>query len=298
MNPTGFETTNADGYRLVGEMSGGAPGSVLLALHGGPGGGTGYLLPIHRLARSDRRVVTFDQLGTSRSEVPAADYPWSQARAAADVEAVRQAIGAPRVDVYGHSWGGTLALQYALEFPHRVGRLVLSNTASSVARMTLAFLRQLTDSLPAAHAAAAITADALGRHDDPAFRSAAASWLANYLSDGSGEPVPELTAEALEPDAGGRGLWGSRLWFADGAARDWDVEPRLAEIGAPALVVHGGGDSVDIGLARPLADGLPDATWIAFPNAGHDILAGPYGPAYLALIDSFLSTWTDSEEQT
>ena len=302
MNTTGFETINPDGYRLVGETSGGGDGGsgggsdVLLVLHGGPGGGTEYLLPAHQLAAPDRRVVSFDQLGTARSEVPPADYPWSQERAAADIDAVRQAVGAERVDVFGHSWGGTLALQYALDFPHRVGRLVLSNTTSSVARMTIAFLRQLTESLTTAEAAAAITADAVGDHTDPTFRAAAASWLARYMGDGSGKPVPELTDEALQPDAGGRGLWGSRLWFADGAARNWDVEGRLPEIDAPALVVHGGRDTADVEANRPLAAGLRNSTWIVFPDAGHDMFTGPDASAYLAVINNFLRGWTETKE--
>ncbi|MGW0838449.1 alpha/beta fold hydrolase [Streptomyces prunicolor] len=280
-----------EGFQLHCTRSGSGD-RVVIGLHGGPGGsGGGYLEPLHRLAGPDRTVVTFDQLGTGASELPPWDYEWSIARAVADVDAVRRHFAAERVDLLGHSWGGMLALQYALDHPDRVGRLVLSNTAASTARITLGSLAQLTDILPATHASAAVTADALGDHDNPAFRTAVAAWLARYGTDGDLDAARAEAKEALEPGPAGRGLWGERLWFADGALRDWDVEPRLPDITAPTLIVHGGDDMSSADTNRALAEGIPDSEWLTMNNNGHTMFHAPNAPAYLAIVRAFLDGW-------
>jgi len=280
-----------EGFTLRCTVSGGGD-RVLLGLHGGPGGsGGGYLDPLHRLAAPDRTVVTFDQLGTGESEVPPPGYAWSVAGAVADVDAVRRHFTARRADVLGHSWGGMLALQYALDHPGHVGRLVLSNTTSSSARITLGSLAQLAAVLPAAQAAAAMTADLLGEHRTPAFRAAVRAWLARYGTEGDLDAARAETAEALAPGPAGRGLWGDRLWFATGALRDWDVEPRLPEITAPTLVVHGGDDMSGADTNRVLAEGIPDCEWLTMNNNGHTIFHARNAAAYLAIVGAFLDGW-------
>lgn len=280
---------SADGYKLFCEVSGQGD-ALLLGLHGGPGGeGGAYMDPLHRLAGSHRRVVTFDQLGTARSEVPAEPYPWSVERAVADVESVRAHFGAERVDLLGHSWGGMLALQYTLDHPERVGRLVLSNTSASAARITTEFFRQIIDLLPPREAAAALTADALGDHDDPAFTSAVTRWLAAYSTNF--QDTEALSAEALDPGPAGFGLWGDRLWFATTALRGWDVEDRLPEIGAPTLAIHGGQDMSSKETNQVLADGIPGCEWLTMNRNGHGMFDEPNVDVYLAIVDSFLKGW-------
>lgn len=280
----------AEGFALHATVSGTGE-RVLLGLHGGPGGAGGdYLEPLHRLSGRDRRVVTFDQLGTGESTTPPAGYAWSVAGAVADVDAVRGATGADRIDLLGHSWGGMLALQYALDHPDRIGRLVLSNTTASSARITVDALAQLSAALPVADASAAITADVNREHDSPVFRAAVAKWLAHYATDDAGD-LPALLDEALDPGPAGRGLWGDRLWFADGALRGWDVEDRLPEIVAPTLVLHGGADMSSAGTNRVLARRIAGAEWLTLQNYGHSMFEDINVVVYLAIIREFLDGW-------
>ncbi|MCX4911680.1 proline iminopeptidase-family hydrolase [Streptomyces sp. NBC_00878] len=282
-----------EGFKLHCTRSGDG-GRVLIGLHGGPGGsGGGYLEPLHRLSGPDRTVATFDQLGTGASDVPPPEYEWSLARAVADVDAVRRHCAAERVDLLGHSWGGMLALQYALDHPEHVGRLVLSNTAASTARVTLGSLAQLADVLPETHASAAVTADALGDHDAPAFRTAVEVWLACYGTDVDVDAAREEMQEALDPGPAGHGLWGDRLWFATGALRDWDVEPRLPEITAPTLIVHGGDDMSSAETNRVLAERIPGSEWLTMNNNGHTMFHARNEPAYLAIVRAFLDGWDE-----
>ncbi|MFE4415177.1 proline iminopeptidase-family hydrolase [Streptomyces sp. NPDC056821] len=282
--------TGPEGFTLHTVVSGSGD-RVLLGLHGGPGGeGGDYLGPLHRLASSSRKVMTFDQLGTGQSDVPPADYAWTLAAAVADVDAVRRASGADKIDLLGHSWGGMLALQYTLDHPERVGSLVLSNTTGNSARITLDAIAQLSTLMPPTQVCAAVTADALGEHTSPDYLAAVAKWLEHYGTAQDG-PLQALTAEALDPGPAGHGLWGDRLWFANGALRNWDVEPRLGEITAPTLIIHGGSDMSSPQSNKALAQGIRHAEWLTMNNNSHDMFDVENAGTYLAIVRAFLNGW-------
>lgn len=281
---------SSQGFGLHCDITG--EGAVLLGLHGGPGGdGSSYMQPLHRLGGSSRTVVSFDQLGTGRSEVPPETCCWSMEAAVADVDAVRRHADADQVDLLGHSWGGMLALQYTLDHPERVRRLVLSSTASSVASVVTGFISQLLSLLPPGEAAAALIADALGEHDDPALRAAVSRWLAAYGANDDAHATAELVREALEPGPAGKGLWGDRLWLSTGSLRGWDVENRLGEIAAPTLVIHGGRDMSSREVNQAIAERIPNCEWLTLNRNGHGMFDEPNVGTYLAIVESFLDGW-------
>jgi proline-specific peptidase len=76
----------------------------------------------------------YDQLGSGFSDQPAEPSLWEPDRFVDEVEQVRQALGLNRDNfvLYGHSWGGILAIEYALRHPQHLRGLVISNMMSSV----------------------------------------------------------------------------------------------------------------------------------------------------------------------
>jgi proline iminopeptidase len=117
-----------DGHRVYWEVSGNPEGRPVVFLHGGPGGGTS---PSQRrlFDPAAYRIVLFDQRGCGRStpHVAAVDpgehnTTW---HLVADVEALREHLGIDRWQVFGGSWGATLALAYAQTHPERVTEMVL-----------------------------------------------------------------------------------------------------------------------------------------------------------------------------
>jgi len=93
-------------------------------LHGGPGGGTA---PFHRRFFDPEayRIVLFDQRGAGRSRPHASLKANTTWHLVADMEALRTHLGIDRWQVFGGSWGSTLALAYAETHPDRVASLVL-----------------------------------------------------------------------------------------------------------------------------------------------------------------------------
>ncbi len=109
----GYETW----YRVYGEAE--APGKLpLLCLHGGPGAAHDYLESLSAMANTGRRVIFYDQLGCSRSSIPESrPEMWTVDLYIEEVNAVRAALGLDHVHVLGQSWGGMLAMEYALTQP-------------------------------------------------------------------------------------------------------------------------------------------------------------------------------------
>src|SRR6266571_1261599 len=116
-------TVELNGVRLYTRRVGHGPPVVVL--HGGPGAHHDYLLPQYdHLTEGGRALLYYDQRGGGRSPVPR-DVPVGWREHVADLEALRGHWQLDRLTVVGYSWGGLLALLYALEHPDRIARLAL-----------------------------------------------------------------------------------------------------------------------------------------------------------------------------
>lgn len=99
---------------------------TVVLVHGGPGLASTYMVGLERLAQDGRRVVSYDQRGVGESTFESDDpADYDLARHDSDLSAVLDAIGAERVHLLGHSWGGVLAMQHAGTQPDRLASLLL-----------------------------------------------------------------------------------------------------------------------------------------------------------------------------
>ena len=105
-------------------------GFTLLALHGGLGVDHQYMLRALGDFGTTFHVVAPDHRGNGRSGRPEPES-FTMAQFGRDLEAIRLAMGGEQVVVLGHSFGGFIALQYALDFPDNVSGLVLVDTAAA-----------------------------------------------------------------------------------------------------------------------------------------------------------------------
>ncbi|MCX7807931.1 MAG: prolyl aminopeptidase, partial [Deltaproteobacteria bacterium] len=113
-----------DGHRIYWEESGNPNGKPVVVLHGGPGGGSD---PKQRcfFNPSRYRIILFDQRGAGRSQPHASIEANTTWHLVEDIEKLRTHLGIERWQVFGGSWGSTLALAYAQSHPERVTELVL-----------------------------------------------------------------------------------------------------------------------------------------------------------------------------
>ncbi len=97
--------------------------NILLAVHGGPGNSSDYMISLEQLQSEELTVVTYDQRGAGRSSEPSEGY--SLLKYVEDLEAVRKALDAEKVHILGHSWGGIVAMRYATIYSQKIKSLIL-----------------------------------------------------------------------------------------------------------------------------------------------------------------------------
>ncbi|HEY7597665.1 MAG TPA: alpha/beta hydrolase [Actinophytocola sp.] len=112
-------------------------GTPLVCLPGGPMQASAYLGDLGGLT-ARHELVTLDLRGTGESAVPADTTTYRVDRQVGDVEALRAHLGLARMDLLGHSAGGTLAILYATRYPDRIGRLVLVVPSARAADLEIA----------------------------------------------------------------------------------------------------------------------------------------------------------------
>src|ERR1043165_912342 len=128
-------TTPLGDFRVWTKRVGNNPTIKLLLLHGGPGSTHEYFEAFDSyLPAAGIEYYYYDQLGSLFSDQPDAPELWELPRFVDEVEQVRQALGLTADNFYllGHSWGGLLAIEYALAHQEHLKGLVISNMMASI----------------------------------------------------------------------------------------------------------------------------------------------------------------------
>ena len=274
-------------YRHVGDRtkSGKLP---LLCLHGGPGFTWDSFEPLEALVATGRCVVFYDQLGSGNSDELEDPSMYTLDLFVEQVGVVRRAFRLDRVHILGHSWGGMLAMEYALTQPPGLASLVLADTGASIPQMT-AEMRRLVAELPADVQQAILKHEAAGTTDSSEYEEACRAYSRRHLS-GRIDPRPAfLDRIADKPgDAVYHAMWGPSEWCVTGSLKGWDIVGRLGEIRVPTLLVGGRHDEVTPAVMETVHRGIAGSQWVIFENSGHF----PHleeTERYLEVLDRFLN---------
>ena len=137
----------SNGYRVWTKRVGRGPIQIL-TLHGGPGcTHEGFECFEDFFSQDQFQIIYYDQLGSHYSDQPDDLSLWTLDRFCEEVEEVRQALGLENFYLYGQSWGGLLAIEYALKYQHHLKGLILSNITASV-QSYVEYLNFLRTELP------------------------------------------------------------------------------------------------------------------------------------------------------
>jgi proline iminopeptidase len=240
-------------------------GDPLLLMHGGPGLDHVSLTPFRELA--DRHTVIFyDHRCNGRSVGPAVtSMTWDNLTA--DADALREALGFERWAVLGHSFGGHVALEYALRYPERVSRLVLLDTAGDADWSREKAAAVLAGRGFGPKTVAVARRFYSGRIAPKDFVRAAIRLLPAYDHRFSLVRLARMLLEggwraSMRPEA---------LIFGGQMMRGWSVMDRLGEIRVPTLVIAGHDDFLFPPESQALlASGIPNARLRIIERAGHN----------------------------
>jgi proline iminopeptidase len=252
-------------YRRLGD----GDATPLLMLHGGPGAGSDYLLPLAETLAADRPVVVWDQLGCGRSDAPDDPSLWTLDRFVAEVDAVRDALGLERVHLLGQSWGGWLAIEYMTRGTTGVQRLVLASTSASTREFTDA-ARVLIDALPEPHRTVLVEGGARGAYDTPEYEVAMMEFYRRHLCRSDPWPAAlQASVANLDGNAVYATMNGPTEFDVIGTLRTWDRTADLGRIGVPTLITVGRHDEIPPSCAETLRAGIPDARVVVLEHSAH-----------------------------
>jgi L-proline amide hydrolase len=279
----GYETW----YRTVGETE---PGKLpLLCLHGGPGATHDYLESMEAMAETGRKVVFYDQLGCGKSDLPDDPSLYTVELFVDEVDAVRGALALDRIHLFGSSWGGMLAMEYALTQPPGLAALVLASSPASIPQW-VEETGKLRAQLPADVQETLTRHEDAGTTDDPEYAAACEVFYRRHVCRVDPWPDYVLRSFAFLEEHGlvYRAMNGPSEFHVTGTLREWSVVDRLGEIRVPTLVVTGEHDEATPPINRTVSEGIPGAESVIYPGASH-MAHVEDTPGYVRLLDGFLS---------
>jgi L-proline amide hydrolase len=275
-------------YRIVGD--GEEPGRLpVLLLHGGPGGTHDYLESLEALAATGRRAIFYDQLGCGRSDLPDDPSLYTVELFVDEVGVVRRELGLDRIHLFGNSWGGMLAMEYALTQPDGLASLVLASAPASIPQWvteTGRLRRQLPEDVQ----------ETLDRHetagttDSQEYEDACLVFYKRHVC--RLDEWPDYVVRSFDfiqrHGLVYRTMNGPSEFHVTGTLREWDVTGRLGEIRVPTLVASGEHDEATPAINRTVSEGIPGARSVILPGCSH--MAHVEDPAgYVRLLDGFFS---------
>lgn len=256
-------------YRMVGDHD--EPGKLpLICLHGGPGATHDYFGSLEPFADTGRRVILYDQLGWGNSDHIHNPALWTIELFVAELGEIRRALGLERVHILGHSWGGQLAIEYALTQPAGLASLVLTDTLA-IASQWAEESRRLIKALPKDVQQTIHEHETAGTTDTPEYHEAMKVFSRHYAG-GHIDPKPDWVKEAfkkLENNEVYLTMWGPSEFCITGTLQDWDVTNRLGEIRVPALVLCGRDDEATPALAETIHRSIPRSEMAIFEHSAH-----------------------------
>jgi proline iminopeptidase len=238
--------------RIAGDPS---SGNVLIGINGGPGQSHSYMSSLETLAGPEFAVVTYDQRGTGQSTEPSDGY--GLAAYAADNEAVRRAVGAKKVHIFGHSWGGIIALSYASTYPQNVRTIILMGGGPPTRKAAQAGQAQLNERIVSLQEQGVIP---MTRPENS--KDVIELILPAYFSD----PKFLLPAELKNTDFNETAYEQTMA-----ALGDWDLSAEAAELTHPVLFLWGEDDPFGLSMAEATKNALSSAEvdFVVLKGCGH-----------------------------
>jgi proline iminopeptidase len=283
--PEKGQTFQAPGATLYVEVLGTAAGVPLVVVNGGPGfdhtyehaAVPGTTSAWETLART-RRVVFYDQRGNGRSGALKTGQSCTLADQIDDLDAVRAHLGADKIDLLGHSWGGYLVMAYAARHPEHIRHLVTVDSAAPKWSETVFLFK---DIFPEGQerADSFAFADALG---DAAASAAGIREYFHWLFY-----APEKRDAFIAQV--GAGVYNKAVnETIDHDVQRFDLNPELRKFKFPTLVITGRYDiNVAPSVAYKMHKAIPGSQFAVFEKSGHlPFFEEP--EAFVRTLDAFL----------
>jgi proline iminopeptidase len=268
-------TTPKGNFRVWTKRVGNNPRTKVLLLHGGPAATHEYFEACDSyLPAAGIEYYYYDQLGSAYSDQPQDPDLWELDRFVDEVEQVRQALGLSRDNFYllGHSWGGILAIEYALQHQQHLKGLVISNMMSSIPAYNDYANTVLMPAMDQEALAEIKRLEAAHDIENPRYMELLIPqhYLHHVLRmpvEQWPDPVNRAFAKINQPIY--VSMQGPSELGASGKLAEWDRTDDLSRITVPALVIGATHDTMDPAFLEGMADRMPAGRYLHCPNGSH-----------------------------
>jgi proline iminopeptidase len=267
--------TPSDTFKVWTKRFGNNPNIKVLLLHGGPGGTHEQLECFESFfPREGIEFYEYDQLGSYYSDQPNDTTLWRVERMVDEVEQVRKALGLDKNNFYllGHSWGGLLAMHYALAHQEHLKGLIVCNIFSSATTQN-AYMQEILKGIDPLGAKELLDLDDRKDFDNPHYFEL----LVNHIYKHRGlrmDEFPEPMARAMkhynaEPD---RIMLGRSALRIGGQLEKMEIFDALSTIQTPTLMVGGKYDFVDPKHMEAMSAKMQRGQYLLCPNGSHNAI--------------------------
>jgi len=262
-------------FKVWTKRVGNNPRIKVLLLHGGPGMTHEYFEAFDSyFPGAGIEYYYYDQLGSAYSDQPDEPSLWELPRFVEEVEQVRQALKLDRSNFYlfGHSWGGMLALEYALKYQQNLKALIISNMVPSIPAYSRYAKTVLMPAMDQKALAEIKALEAAGKFDDPLYEELLMqNFYVYHILRMPADQWPDPLMRALNkinkkiyvPMQGPSELGTS------GKLVMWDRTADLSKISVPTLAVGARYDTMEPALMQKIAQSVKKGRYLFCPNGSH-----------------------------
>ena len=242
-------------------------GDPVIVIHGGPGMDQGYLLPGMAALSQKHQVVFYDQLGCGRSTATVIDESHITINSfVEDIETLRKALKFEKVTIVGHSWGGMLAMYYAVKYPKNIKKLVLMNTVASSGIHD--FVEELEKrTLPSAGDFEKLKVSQEFINSDPQAITQYYRLFFQYYFHNP-KDLEKLNLQ-LEPKGAATGAKVAKILEESIFVKYTDQHDDLQKLKIPTLIIHGESDVIPMSAANSMAHSIRGSKLVVLKNCGH-----------------------------
>ncbi len=268
-------TTPGGKFNVWTKRIGNNPKIKVILLAGGPGFPHDYLEVFESFfPKEGIEFYYYDELGSGNSDKPADSTRYNVGRAVEELEQVRQALGLGKDNLYllGHSWGGLLAMEYALKYQQNLKGLIVSNMVSSGREFNRYIQEELVKQIPAAALDTINQLTAKNDFGNPRYTALVTEhFYSRFVCRLPVSEWPEPFTRALgklnQPYY--LAMQGPSEFGIIGSLKDWDISRRLKDIKVPALMIGARYDEMDPGHMQWMSKQVANGTYLYCDNGSH-----------------------------
>ena len=247
----------------------------MLLLHGGPGGTHEYLEAFDsHFPAAEIEYTYYDQLGSTYSDQPDEPELWTIARFVEEIEQVRRArhLDASNFYLYGHSWGGILALEYALTYQQHLKGLIISNIMASIPAADAFCASTLLPAIDPGARSELEELEAAKDYENPrygalVFQHYYLKFMLRMPPGAWPEPLGRMIAHRNL--AISRHLRGPSAFTHTGPLAHWDRTADLGKVAVPTLTIGATYDFHDPAHVKWMAEQVQHGRYLHCPNGSH-----------------------------